>query len=215
MGQKVSPVGFRTGITKKWKSNWFAGKDYPKLLQEDIKIRELIFKKLHHASVADVLIERSANLVTITVYTSRPGVIIGRSGAGIEELRSEISKITPSTIKINIEEVREPELSARLVALNIASQLERRISYRRACKQALGRVINAGARGAKIQISGRLGGVDIARQETFSSGSMPLATLRSDIDYAYIPARTTYGVIGVKVWIYKGEIFEKEDQEKE
>lgn len=209
MGRKVSPISIRIGISKKWKSNWFASKGYTNFLHEDLKLRQLIFRELKEAGIAEVIIERSSNLVNITIYTSRPGVVIGRSGAGIDELKAKLQRITKNTIKIDIEEVKDPELSAQLVASSIAAQLEKRISYRRACKQALDRVMKAGALGVKIRVAGRLGGVEIARVETFSLGRMPLSTFRSNIDYAYVPARTTYGVIGIKVWIYKGEVFKE------
>lgn len=211
MGRKVNPISFRIGISKKWKSNWFASKDYANLLHEDLKIRQIISKQLKEAGLSDIVIERSSNSITIAIYTSRPGVVIGRSGAGIEELRSRLAKITKSAIKINIEEVKNPETTAQLVAQSIATQLEKRISYRRACKQAIDRVMKAGGLGVKVKVAGRLGGVEIARRETFSAGKMPLSTLRSNVDYAYVPSRTTYGVIGVKVWIYKGEIFKENE----
>lgn len=204
MGHKVNPIGWRVGITKSWRSRWFSQKEYNKLLLEDIRIRQAIFKKFKNAGISEVIIERFPNSVNLNIYTSRPGVVIGRSGAGIEELKEILSKLTKATLKINIEEVKNPNLSALLVASTIASQIEKRISYRRACKQALARTMEAQAEGIKIKVSGRLAGVEIARTENFSSGKMPLSTLRSDIDYACLPARTTYGTIGVKVWIYKG-----------
>lgn len=209
MGHKTNPIGLRLGITKGWRSNWFSQKEYRRLLQEDIKLRRFIFKKLQGAGLADVLIERFPNSISITIRSSRPGVVIGRSGAGIEELKKNLQKITPTPLNINIEEIKNPNLQAFLVASTIASQLEKRIAYRRACRQAMARTMEAGAEGIKIRVSGRLAGVEIARSETFSSGKMPLSTLRSEIDYGYVPARTTYGVIGVKVWIYQGEISPK------
>jgi len=210
MGRKVSPISLRIGITKTWGSNWFsAKKNYPELLHEDIKLRDFINKKMPNAGIADIRIERSQNAVNITIFTSKPGVVIGRKGSGIEDLRFELEKITKGkTIHLNIEEIRDPDLNAFLVASNIANQLAKRISYRRAAKQALSRTMEAGAQGIKVKISGRLGGAEIARRETFNAGKMPLHTFRSNVDYAYVPSHTTYGVIGVKVWIYKGEIFE-------
>ncbi len=213
MGQKVNPIGLRIGITDSWRSNWFATKGYTKFLHEDIKLRNFILKKLSRQGVASVLIERSANNIIVNIHSSRPGVIIGRKGEGVEKLREQLQKITKTKVQINIEEVSEPESNAYLVAENIASQLEKRISFRRALKQTIDRAMNTkSCQGIKITVCGRLGGIEMARCETLNTGKMPLNTLRSNIDYACVPAFTTYGVIGVKVWIYKGEIFEKKVQ---
>lgn len=214
MGQKVNPIGLRIGINKTWKSLWCSGKDYQKLLHEDLKIREFIKKELKTAGVADVIVERPQGKIIINIHVLRPGMVIGRQGKGIENLKKKIEEITSSPISLNVVEVKDPELSAELVAQSIASQIERRISYRRAAKKAIERTMRAGALGIKVRVSGRLGGAEIARSEVFSQGRMPLHTLRSDIDYAYVPAFTKYGVIGVKVWIYKGEIFEKLEKGK-
>ncbi len=213
MGQKINPIGLRLKIIKSWKSNWFSKKDYSKLLHEDIKIRNYIMKKLGRSGVSGVIIERSPKQITLSIFTSRPGVIIGRSGAGIEQLKEELKKITNTEIRINIQEVKNPELDAYLVALNVASQLEKRISFRRALKQAIDKAVKNGCKGIKVAVSGRLGGVEMARKEWLAWGKMPLQTLRADIDYAYVPALTNTGVIGVKVWLYKGEVFEKQEKE--
>lgn len=208
MGHKVNPIGLRVGINKTWKYLWFSKKDFSKLLHEDIKLKEFIRKELQAAGIADIVIERSTGAVKINIYVLRPGMVIGRGGKGIEGLKGKLEKISGKQISLNIEEVSNPELSAELVAQSIASQIEKRISYRRAAKKTIERTIKTGGQGIKIKISGRLGGAEIARSETFSKGKMPLHTFRSDIDYAFASAFTKYGVIGVKVWIYKGEIFE-------
>lgn len=208
MGQKVNPIGLRVGITDSWRSNWFAGKGYTNFLHEDIKLRDFILKKLSRQGVASVLIERSANNIIVNIYSSRPGIIIGRKGEGVEKLKDQLQKITKAKVQINIEEVKEPESNAYLVAENIASQLEKRISFRRALKQAINRAIDTkSCQGIRITVCGRLGGVEMARCETLNMGKMPLNTLRANIDYACVPSFTTYGTIGVKVWVYKGEIF--------
>lgn len=204
MGHKAHPLGLRLGINKKWKSNWIAkGTDFKKFLLEDAKIRKFLENKLRYNGVADIIIERNANQVIINIYTSKPGVIIGRQGSGIDELKKTIEKVTKSNVKINIQEVQNAEGRAALIGQNIASQIEKRISWRRAIKQALSRAMEAKVSGVRITISGRLGGIEMARTEKFSEGSMPLQTLRANIDYALCEARTTYGVIGVKVWIYQ------------
>lgn len=206
MGQKVNPISFRLQLTKDWQSRWFAGKNYRQFLHEDIKLRDHILKNHGVKSgIARVDVERSPNQINVTAFTSKPGVVIGRGGAGIEELKKEISKIVKSPVKISIEEIKNPELYAKLVADNVAGQIERRIAFKRAMKQAIDRSMKAGAKGIKIQVGGRLGGADIARSETKSEGKIPLQTISADIDYAYTTAKTTYGIIGVKVWIYKGE----------
>lgn len=206
MGQKVNPVGLRVGIIRDWESRWFAGKDFGDLLQEDIKIRKFLEKKLADAAVSHIEIERAANRVNITIHTGKPGMVIGKGGQEIEVLRNEIAKMTNKKVHINVNEIKKPELDAKLVADSIAKQLENRVSFRRAMKQAMQRTMRSGAKGIKVMVSGRLGGAEIARSEGYSEGTVPLHTLRADIDYATAEAHTTYGVIGVKVWIYRGEV---------
>ncbi|HHW54479.1 MAG: 30S ribosomal protein S3 [bacterium] len=206
MGQKVNPIGLRTGIIKDWKARWYADKDYADLLHEDLAIRRHIKQKLYQAGISAVEIERAANRVRLTVHTAKPGIVIGRGGSGVEALRKELEEMTGRQIHINIEEVKVPELDAQLVAENIAGQLERRIAFRRAMKQAIARSMRMGAKGIKVACSGRLGGAEMARREVYHEGSVPLQTLRADIDYGTAEADTTYGKIGVKVWIYKGEV---------
>lgn len=215
MGQKVNPVGLRVGIIRDWESKWYAGKDYADLLHEDIRIREYIYRRLKDAAVSTVEIERAANRVNITIHTAKPGMVIGKGGAEVEALRQELVKMTGKKVHINISEIKVPELDARLVAENIAQQLERRISFRRAMKQAIQRTLRAGAKGVRTQVSGRLGGADIARTEGYTEGTVPLHTLRADIDYGFAEAHTTYGRIGVKVWIYRGEVLPKKKEEAE
>ncbi|MBO7747540.1 30S ribosomal protein S3 [Paenibacillus lycopersici] len=207
MGQKVNPVGLRIGVIRDWESKWYAGKDFGDLLMEDVKIREHLKNKLKDAAVSKFEIERAANRVNVTIHTAKPGMVIGKGGSEVENLRSELSKIAKGKkVHINISEIKNPELDAVLVAESIAQQLERRISFRRAMKQSIQRTIRAGAKGIKTSVSGRLGGAEIARQEGYSEGTVPLHTLRADIDYGTAEAHTTYGRIGVKVWIYRGEI---------
>ncbi|MFB7141171.1 30S ribosomal protein S3 [Gottfriedia sp. NPDC056225] len=206
MGQKVNPVGLRVGIIKDWESKWYAEKDYADLLHEDIKIREYISTRLKDSAVSKVEIERAANRVNITVHTAKPGMVIGKGGSEVEALRKALNKLTGKRVHINIIEIKRADLDAKLVAENIARQLENRVSFRRAQKQVLQRAMRAGALGIKTQVSGRLGGADIARSESYSEGTVPLHTLRADIDYATAEADTTYGKLGVKVWIYKGEV---------
>ncbi|SNX54376.1 30S ribosomal protein S3 [Thermoanaerobacterium sp. RBIITD] len=207
MGQKINPHGLRVGISQDWDAKWFAkDKDFSNLLIEDIKIREFIKKKIYTSGVPKVEIERAANRIKIDVYTAKPGMVIGKGGAGIEELRQEIEKMTNKKVIINIVEVKNPELDAQLVAENIASQLERRISFRRAMKQSISRSMKLGAKGIKVSCAGRLAGAEIARTERYHEGVVPLQTLRANIDYGFAEANTTYGKIGVKVWINKGEI---------
>ena len=210
MGQKTNPIGFRLGIIKSWESRWFSEKDYSKLLQEDITIRKFLIKKLSSAGLSKVVIERPAKLAKITIHTSRPGVIIGKKGSDIEKLKKEIGNITEGDVSINIVEIKKPELDSQLVADNIAQQLERRVAFRRAMKRAVQSAMRLGALGIRVNCSGRLGGAEIARTEWYREGRVPLHTLRADIDYAESEALTTYGIIGIKVWIYKGEIFTKE-----
>lgn len=210
MGQKVHPHGFRLGIIKDWDAKWYANnKNFADNLIEDMKVRKYIKKKLFIAGVPKVEIERAANKVKINIHTSKPGIVIGKGGTLIEVLRKEIEKMTGKNILINISEVKVPELSAQLVSESIASQLEKRISFRRAMKQAMSRAMKSGAKGIKTSVSGRLGGAEIARNEHYHEGTIPLQTLRADIDYGFHEADTTYGKIGVKVWIYKGEVLPK------
>ena len=204
MGQKVNPHGLRVGVIKGWDSKWYAGKDYEKFLLEDIKIREFIKEKLFLSGISKVEIERASNKARI--HTAKPGMVIGRQGSNIELLKSDLKKMTESAIEINIVEVKTPDMDATLVAENIAAQLERRIAFRRAMKQCVGRTMRMGAKGIKITCGGRLGGAEIARSESYREGSIPLHTLRADIDYGTAEAHTTYGRIGIKVWIYKGEV---------
>ncbi|WP_453992426.1 30S ribosomal protein S3 [Bacillus nitroreducens] len=206
MGQKVNPIGMRVGIIRDWESKWYAGKDYAELLHEDIKVREYITKRLSDASVSKVEIERAANRINITVHTAKPGMVIGKGGTEVEALRKALNQLTGKRVHINILEIKKADMDATLVAENIARQLENRVSFRRAQKQAIQRSMRAGAQGIKTQVSGRLGGADIARAEHYSEGTVPLHTLRADIDYGTAEADTTYGKIGVKVWIYRGEV---------
>ena len=210
MGQKTNPIGFRLGIIKSWESRWFSEKDYSKLLQEDINIRKFLMKKLSTAGISKVVIERPAKLAKITIHTSRPGVIIGKKGSDIEKLKKEIGNITEDDVSINIDEIKNPELDSQLVADNIAQQLERRVAFRRAMKRAVQSAMRLGALGIRVNCSGRLGGAEIARTEWYREGRVPLHTLRADIDYGVSRANTTYGICGVKVWIFKGEKFDKD-----
>ena len=215
MGQKVHPVGFRLGINRGWDSIWYAKKsDYSKYLIEDYKIRDYIKKNIINAGVSEVIIERSSKKCTVSIYTSRPGFVIGKKGSDIDKIKNKISKITDSEVFVNIKEIKKPELNAYLVAENIAQQLVKRIAYRRAMKRAMQATMRLGAKGIKVCVSGRLAGNEIARSEWLREGSIPLHTLRANLDYSEAEALTTYGVIGVKVWIYKGEIFDK-DVEKQ
>jgi small subunit ribosomal protein S3 len=206
VGQKVNPHGLRIGIIKTWDAKWYSDKDYAKNLHEDVKIRDYIKSKLFTAGISRVEIERSANRVKAIIHTAKPGMVIGRGGAGIEDIKANLKKIAGKAVEVNIAEVKQPELDATLVAENIAAQLEKRISFRRAMKQTLTRTMRLGAKGIKVMVSGRLGGAEIARSEASREGSIPLHTLRADIDYGTAEAHTTYGRIGVKVWIYKGEV---------
>ncbi|WP_199616557.1 30S ribosomal protein S3 [Paenibacillus alkalitolerans] len=215
MGQKVSPVGLRVGIIRDWESKWYADKDFGKLLMEDVKIREYLKNKLKDSAVSRIDIERAANRVNVTIHTAKPGMVIGKGGAEVEVLRGYIAKMTDKKVHINISEIKNPELDAILVAESIAQQLERRVSFRRALKQAIQRTMRAGAKGIKTAVSGRLGGAEIARSEGYSEGTVPLHTLRADIDYGTAEAHTTYGRIGVKVWIYRGEVLPTRKAKKE
>lgn len=206
MGQKVHPIGMRVGVIRDWDTKWYADKQYADFLHEDIKIREFLYKRLADASVSTIQIERAANRVVVSVHTAKPGMVIGKGGAEVDTLRAELNKLTGKQVQINIVEIKEPALDAKLVALDIAEQLENRIAFRRAQKQAIQRVMKAGAKGVKTMVSGRLNGADMARTEHYTEGTVPLHTLRSDIDYAWEEADTQYGKLGVKVWICRGEV---------
>lgn len=206
MGQKVNPNGLRVGIIRDWESRWFAGKDYADLLHEDIKIREYISKRLSDAAVSKIEIERAANRVNIAIHTAKPGMVIGKGGTEVEALRKALNELSGKRVHINIMEVKKADIDAKLVAENIAKQLENRVSFRRAQKQAIQRAMRAGAKGIRTMVSGRLGGADIARSEHYSEGTVPLHTLRADIDYGTAEGDTTFGKLGVKVWIYRGEV---------
>lgn len=206
MGQKVHPIGFRVGITRGWVSTWFAKRGYADLLHGDLKVREFVKKRLTHAGVSSVEIERASNRARINIWTARPGIIIGKRGAEVDRLKTELQELTGKQIYVNIKEVRKAEVDAQLVAENIAMQLERRIAFRRAMKKAVTSALRFGAKGIKVRCAGRLGGAEIARSEWYREGRVPLQTLRADIDYGFAEARTTYGAIGVKVWIFRGEM---------
>ena len=210
MGQKTNPIGLRLGIIKSWESRWYSEKDYSKLLQEDINLRKFLMKKLSTAGISKIIIERPAKLANITLHTSRPGVIIGKKGSDIEKLKKSVSKMITCDVNINILEVKKPELDSQLVADNIAQQLEKRVAFRRAMKRAVQSAMRLGAGGIRVNCSGRLGGAEIARTEWYREGRVPLHTLRADVDYGVSRANTTYGICGVKVWIFKGEKFEKD-----
>ena len=205
MGQKVNPHGLRLGINKEWDSVWYAEKDFAKYLLEDHNIRKFIKKKLYAAGISRITIQRTTDRVKITIFTAKPGIIIGRSGQAIQELTAEVQKLTDMKADVGIQEIKRPELASQLVAEDIAKQLENRVTFRRAMRQAMTRTMKMGARGIKTAVSGRLGGADIARTESYHEGTIPLQTLRADIDYGFAEANTTYGKLGVKVWIYKGE----------
>jgi len=209
MGQKTNPIGLRLGIIKGWDSNWFGGKKFDDKLVEDVKIRKYLSARLVKASVAKIAIERTLKLVTITIHTARPGIIIGKGGQEVDKLKEELKKLTKKEVQINISEIKRPELEATLVARNITSQIEGRISFRRAIKTSITATMRAGAEGIKVLISGRVGGAEMARSEMYKEGRIPLHTLRANIDYALVEAHTTYGRIGIKVWIMKGEIYGK------
>ena len=208
MGQKVHPHGFRLGIVKPWRSRWFANRDFPALLKEDELVRTYLRTRLQHAAISDVHIERKPGKVLVTVHTGRPGVVIGKRGAEVDKLRDELAQLTSKEIGINVEEIKRPELDAQLVADNVAHQLAQRISFRRAMKRAVQSAMRMGAQGIKIKCGGRLGGAEIARVEGYHEGRVPLHTLRADVDYATATAKTTFGTIGVKTWIFKGEVVE-------
>ncbi len=213
MGQKVNPHGLRVGVIKGWDSRWYAEDTFADNLVEDYNIRKFLKKKLYNAGVAKIEIERAADRAKVIVHTAKPGVVIGKGGAEIEKVKAEVQKLTDKKIVVDIKEVKKPDKDAQLVAENIAQQLENRISFRRAMKSAMGRTMKAGAKGIKTAVAGRLGGADMARTEFYSEGTIPLQTLRADIDYGFAEADTTYGKIGVKVWIYKGEVLPTKNQE--
>lgn len=212
MGQKVHPTGFRLGITKTWDTRWYADKAYAALLLEDVMLRKWIKKRLEHASISKVIIERPAKKARINIYSARPGIIIGKKGADIEKLKEDLAKVASTEVQINIVEVRKPEAEAQLIAENVAQQLVRRVAFRRAMKRAVTSAMRLGAQGIRINCSGRLGGGEIARTEWYREGRVPLHTLRADIEYGFSDALTTYGLIGVKVWVFKGEILEKDEK---
>lgn len=206
MGQKVNPTGLRVGIIRDWDAKWYAEKDYAANLHEDLRIRKFVLNKLANASISQIEIERAAKRVNISIHTAKPGMVIGKGGSEVEKLRKELNNLTGKRVHINIVEIKKPDLDAKLVGEDIAQQLENRIAFRRAMKQAIQRTMRAGAKGIKVQVAGRLNGADMSRIEHFSDGTVPLHTLRADIDYAWVEAHTTYGKLGVKVWIYRGEI---------
>jgi len=210
LGQKVNPIGLRLGIVKTWESRWYAGKNYADYILEDYKIRKFIKNKLHHAGISKIEIERSSKHIKLRVFTSRPGIVIGKKGAEISQLKKEVEKKVSHEVMIDIQEVRKPEIDAQLVAENVALQIERRVAFRRAMKRGVSSAMRFGAMGVKIICSGRLGGAEMARTEWYKEGRIPLHTLRADIDYGFIEARTTYGIIGVKVFVFKGEILKKD-----
>ena len=212
MGQKVHPKGFRLGVIEQWDSKWFARREYAPLLHEDLRIRKFLKERLYHAGISKVEIERAANKAKINSYTARPGIVIGKKGAEIEKLKAELSRLTKRESFINIHEVRRPDVDAQLVAENVALQLERRVAFRRAMKEAVGRAMRMGAQGVKIQCAGRLAGAEIARTEWYREGRVPLHTLRADISYGLAEAKTTYGLIGIKSWIFRGEVLTKEEE---
>jgi small subunit ribosomal protein S3 len=217
LGQKVHPIGFRLGYIKSWDSRWFAEKDYPQLLIEDIRIRDYLKKKLYHAGVSKIEIERAASKAKkakVSIWTARPGIIIGKKGVEVENLKKELQKMTQKEIIVNIQEVKRAEVNAQLVAENVALQLERRVGFRRAMKKAVSSAIKLGAKGIKIAVSGRLGGAEMARYEWYREGRVPLHTLRADIDFGLAEAKTTYGIIGVKTWVFSGEIFSTKEGEE-
>ena len=212
MGQKVHPIGFRLGVIRTWESRWYAEADYAKLLHEDIKLREYLKKRLFHAGISKIELERAANKTKIHIFAARPGIIIGKKGSEVEVLKKELAKITDNEIFINIQEVRKPEVDAQLVAENVALQLERRIAFRRAMKKSVGQALKFGAQGIKITCSGRLGGAEMSRTEWYREGRVPLHTLRANIDYGFAEAKTTYGIIGIQVLIFKGEVLAQDQQ---
>lgn len=215
MGQKVNPIGLRVGVIRTWDSRWFArGKKYCKCLHEDFKLRNYLKEKLKHAGVSRIEMERAANKIKIIIYSARPGVVIGKKGTGIDTLKADVQKLTPNEVFLNIQEIRKPDIDAQLIAESIALQLEKRISWRRVLKKALTAAIRGGVRGIKVKVSGRLDGAEIARTEWYTEKSVPLQTLRADLDYGTAEALTTYGIIGIKVWVYKGDILSAKEAEE-
>jgi small subunit ribosomal protein S3 len=214
VGQKVHPKGFRLNIIEQWESRWFAGRDYADLLHEDVKIRTFLKARLYHAGVSRIDIERAANKAKINIHTARPGIVIGKKGAEIEKLKQELAKLTSRECFLNIHEVRRPDVEAQLVAENVALQLERRVAFRRAMKEAVARAMRMGAQGIRIQSSGRLGGSEIARTEWYREGRVPLHTLRADVNYGFAEARCSYGMIGVRAWIFRGEVLTRQEEEQ-
>ena len=214
MGQKVHPYGFRLGVNRTWRSRWFARKDYGGLLHEDLRLKTMLKRKFAHAGVSRIDVERAANKLTVIIFTSRPGIIVGKKGSEIEKLKKELQLVTGRDLNLKIQEISKPELDSQLVAEGIAQQLEKRIAFRRAMRRAVDGTLRFGAKGIKVRISGRLNGAEIARTEWYLSGQLPLHTLRADIDYGFAEASTTYGIIGIKVWIYKGEVFEMQRPDK-
>ena len=212
MGQKVHPIGFRLGIIRTWDSKWYAEGDYARLLHEDIKLRSYLKKRLYHAGISKIELERAASKAKINIFAARPGIIIGKKGSEVEALKKELAKLTDKEVFINIQEVRKPEIDAQLVAENVALQLERRVAFRRAMKKSVSQALKFGAQGIKINCSGRLGGAEMSRTEWYREGRVPLHTLRADIDYGFAEAKTTYGIIGVKVLIFKGEVLKQEQK---
>ncbi len=215
MGQKVNPVGMRLGIVKTWESRWYADKNYAKYIYEDYKLRKYIKKRLYHAGISRIEIERSSKRVKLRIFTSRPGIVIGKKGSEIAQLKKDLEKRVPQEVLIDIQEVRKPEIDAQLVAENVATQIERRVAFRRAMKRGLSSAMRFGAEGVKIICSGRLGGAEMARTESYKEGRVPMHTLRADLDYGFAEAKTTYGVVGVKVFIFKGEILKQDSQDAE
>ena len=214
MGHKVHPKIFRMGVTESWDSKWYADQDYTNLLHEDFKIKKFIKSRVYHAGISKIEIERASNKAKINIHTARPGIVIGKKGAEIEKLKEELSRLTAGEIYINIHEVRRPDLDAQLVAENVALQLERRVAFRRAMKESVSRAMRMGAQGIRVQCGGRLGGNEIARTEWYRDGRVPLHTLRADVNYGSAEAHTTYGLIGVKVWIFRGEVLTKEEEQQ-
>lgn len=215
MGQKVHPIGFRLGITKNWKSRWFSPKNYPDLIQEDRRIRDIVKKQLSAAGIADIEVERKSNQVEVTIQTAKPGMVVGRGGKNIEELRQKLFQELNKKVQMNVQEVKSVETNAQLIAEAAAQQLEKRVAFRRVMKQSMTRAMNSGAQGIKIMIAGRLGGADIARTEWLREGRIPLHTLRADIDYGFFEAKTVFGIIGIKVWVYNGEKLREKESKKE
>ncbi len=215
MGQKVNPTGFRVGVIRDWTAKWYADKDYAAYLAEDLRIREYIAKRLADASVSTVEIERAANRVNVSIHTAKPGMVIGKGGSEVEALRKELNALTGKRVHINVVEIKKPDLEAHLVGESVAEQLENRVAFRRAMRGAMQRAMRAGAKGIKIQVAGRLNGADMSRIESYSDGTVPLHTLRADIDYSWDEAHTTYGVLGIKTWIYRGEVLPAKKNSKD